>query len=425
MFKRPKGPVTGISLPNPVREHPMPILPTEIWLLILEAVIRPAMIIDIEHQPHQIYLAFKTMESGRHGDQSIAQSKMLEASRSLKVVCSLWKKLVDQIITTKPWVLDDHRLWQDQGRQGTHNRRPINTKNCARLNSEFKVAEEELHVEMRYSHPISTLSIAILESHQASLASLEDIISFPSQLRVLSILAECQIGQSFLKSLQMGLSALTTLKLSLYLSQLTEPMEFPAVITFFLDIKQHTIPFNNPPLNTQWKLPMLRSLGLKQNPAFIGSEQHFNLNPLLFELLKTRVDSIRALFIEPLPQEIVDINSPICWLKMKQLNSLATDFRSLSMASSRAYITKDWPKSISVRHLIQTNLGLKQLDIESKLRFLMACCPNLEAIILSVSYCKFYEEVILYSCGIPHLIIIIRHGLHLSRDFEACAGNSM
>jgi hypothetical protein len=372
----------------------MPILPTEIWLLILEAVIRPAMIIDIEHEPHQIYLAFKTMESGRHGDQSIAQGKMLEASRSLKAVCSLWKKLADQIITTTPWVLDDHQLWRDEGRQGTHYKRPINTKNCARLNLEFKVAEEELHVEMRYSHPISTLSIAIFESHQASLASLEDIISFPSQLRVLHILAECQIGQSFLKSLQMGLSALTTLKLSLYLNQLAEPMEFPAVITFFLDVKQHTIPSNNPPLNTQWKLPMLRSLGLKQNSAFIGSAEPFNLNPLLFELIRTRVDSIRALFIEPLPPEIVDISSPICWLRMKQLNALATDFRSFNNATRLTYITKHRPISTSVRHLIQTNLGLKDLDIENKLRLFMLSCPNLEAVTLSVSYCKFYEEVI-------------------------------
>ncbi|PVF92759.1 hypothetical protein CPB86DRAFT_790824 [Serendipita vermifera] len=373
-----------------------PNLPTEIWSIILEMVIRPSMITDLEFEPHQIDLFYKYLCWKEYGNQRAAEKMAFGNRRPLRLVCSLWKNIVDQIDISTPWVLNSHERWSDQSELeniNTHKRRvTARTKGYIRLNQTIVVDGGESHIRIPYSHPVPTLSLLIFCGNLTvcRLASIEDLVSFPDHIYVLSLhLGGIKPAEGIIKEIQSKLTALTTLRLCIYRYIITGSLEFPTVATLCLDILRGGLAADpSHALNVLWRFPRLRNVSItdtRWNPnRLIPTE----MDTFLFELLQTHIDQIESLRIHPITKEVVDVNSPICWLKMARLKALAANFDLAIIPDSRNYV----PQSTSVRHLIHIGTCIRSSDIMSIIRHFIGACPGLEAVKFSTAWTRESER---------------------------------
>jgi hypothetical protein len=361
----------------------VPSLPAELWLVILELAIRPSIILDLKFDPCQIELAYKCLVWDSHGNQSAAEKMARKAGRPLRAVCSLWKRIIDQIYLFMSWIVGETGCWPDAPYEFTI----TDTKKCIRLNRMITGCGPS-PVKVQCSHPIPTLSLFVYGNNQGHVESLEDIAPFPTELNVLSLrLNNVCVPANILKEIQVNLVALTTLQLYLHTNIITECLEFPDVITLFLSIIHiEGVPENLEVSEIRWKFPKIQNLALTDyiRETWDRVEAYVEINPFFFVLLQDHIDSIQSLRIEPTVKEIVDVESPICWLKMKKLSALAANFcqpvfRAIP-GEERVY---RW-KSSSVRHLIQIALNIGGDDRGDKIRYFIESCPYLETLSLSI-----------------------------------------
>jgi hypothetical protein len=387
----------------------VPSLPAELWLMILELAIRPSVILDLKFDPYQIELAYKCLVWDSHGNQSAAEKMARKAGRPLRAVCSLWKKIIDQIYLFMSWIVGETGCWPDAPYDFTI----TDTKKCIRLNRMITSCGPS-PVKVQCSHPIPTLSLFVYGNNQGRVESLEDITPFPTELKVLSLrLNRVLVPENILKELQVNLVALTTLQLYLHTNVITECLEFPSVTTLFLSIIHiEGVTENLEVSDVRWKFPKIQNLALTDyiREVWDRVEAYVEINPFFFVLLQDHLDSIQSLRIEPTVKEIVDVESPICWLKMKKLNALAANFCQPVFQGipdeERVY---RW-KSSSIRHLIQTALNIGGEDRGDKIRYFIESCPYLETISLSIprSNNRNIHKVMSNSHLISHLKAFIR-----------------
>ncbi|PVF92758.1 hypothetical protein CPB86DRAFT_790823 [Serendipita vermifera] len=364
-----------------------PRLPNEIWLIILEFAIRPTMVTELEFEPYQIDQAYKCLSCRSHGDQRAAERMTFKAGNPLRAVCALWRDIIDQLEIDSPWVLDDPSYRPDiQSNQSssTYGDTVINTENHIRMNRLIIPEEETLQIQMKYSHPLTTLALSVDDKGHlaARLGSVHDITSFPAELRVLSLYLDIHaIPYSFFKELQMSLTSLTTLRLWLYPGVITESLEFPTVITLCIGILKPRLLTSPIILSAlQWTLPVLRNLSLTDHnrSADQNTRRRTGVTPFFLKLLQTHFDIIQSLRIEPTMNEIFDVASTICWLKLPRLNTLAADFDfTLIPAKHNQEL-----KSNSVLHLIQTVKNIHSSEDGSRIRYFIRSCPQLETLSL-------------------------------------------
>jgi hypothetical protein len=370
------------------RPASVPSLPTELWLDILEIAIRPSIILDLEFDPGQIELAYKCLVWESHGNQRAAAKMALRTSRTLGAVCSVWRSLIEQIDIVMPWVVEETRCWPDAGQlhKSAHDGfLTTDTQIFTRLNRKIILNGQDFE-RIRYSHPLPTLSLSIVGANQEPMIALENITPFPTKLKVLSLhLNKRQVTCQILKEMEMGLSALTTLRLCLQASAVREFLEFPTVVTFFLSITHVGIDPETSSLSyIRWKFPMLQNLALTDYIKTTGKWLSIKMNPFFFETLQAHIDSIRSLRIEPMTKEIVDPTSPICWLRMKKLKALAANFSEPTIPTTLSYNKLYGWKSNSVRYLIQTRTQMNDWDHGDTIRYFMGSCPHLESLSISI-----------------------------------------
>jgi hypothetical protein len=371
------------------RAATVPSLPAELWLDIFELAIRPSIILDLEFDPGQIELAYKCLVWESHGNQRAAAKMALRASRTLGAVCSLWRSLIDQIDIVMPWVVEETRCGPAAGQphKSVHDGfLTTDTRMFTRLNREIILNGQNFE-RIRYSHPLPTLSLSIVGANQEPKIALENITPFPTKLKVLSLhLNKRQVTCQILKEIEMGLSALTTLRLCLQASAIREFLEFPTVVTFFLSITHvDTNPETSSLSYIRWTFPMLRNLALTDYTKTAGKWLSIEMNTFFFETLQAHIGSIQSLRIEPMTKEIVDPTSPICWLRMKKLKALAANFSEPRIPNTSIYMKLCGWKSESVRHLIQTRTQMDNWDHGDTIRYFMGSCPHLESLSLSIT----------------------------------------
>ncbi|PVF92331.1 hypothetical protein CPB86DRAFT_791269 [Serendipita vermifera] len=371
------------------QQAPSSSLPTEIWLIVLELAIRPVMITNLEFEPFQIDLAYKCLTSAGYGDKRAAKQMALKTSQSLRAVCSLWKIIVDEIYNSTIWVYDDPRHWPDLESKHTspsYKTRPTNTRKYLRLNRTIMLGEGDSSLKMQYSHPIPTLSLSVHGDGdaKAGLSSLPDIVSFPAHLKVLSLhLNGFSVSNGILKEISSSLTMLTTLRLCVHARLITESLEFPKVITFYLSfLSSNMIPKFTASSDIQWEFPMLRNLALADRTS--DRSYSTNMHPFFFRLLKNHIDLIESLRIDPMTRNIFDIGSPTCWLKFSRLNTLATNFDLIRTPDKSSYQEISRQRSTSIQHLVQTTPYLTSLDSGKKLRYFLRACPRLETVTLAI-----------------------------------------
>ncbi|PVF92330.1 hypothetical protein CPB86DRAFT_842051 [Serendipita vermifera] len=340
------------------REHRVPTLPLEIWFIILELAICPNIIVDAEFEPHQIEVLHDYLTWHANDNQLAAVRMAYRARDRLRAVCSLWKNIVEEI-KIKPLVLEFSHSWWDQK---LHEIRfdssifnpAMDTRVYSRMNLLCTV-DIYSRIQVRQTHPISVLSLTISaeEPAHACITGIGDVISFPEDLKVFNLSLEGHtLPVNFLKEMELKLSSLTTLGVSLEGRMLDTAIELPHLVTLRIGIIS-SAPSNLTPLrDIRWTLPALRHLLLEDT----GLDTKFRkTNVFFFGLLQDYLALIRTLSLEPMTEEVVDVNSPICWMKMSQLGTLATDFYLPRPMHPKYGNRLFGPHSTSVRYLVQTH----------------------------------------------------------------------
>lgn len=352
----------------------LPALPPEIWYDIFELVVRPSFVVDLIFDPSEIDRAYRCLMNPFLPTHKVAKHASLKNWKNLRLVCRTWKDLAGQL-QERRWALHLYDWNKDKPDIDPHwfnlertniglNSPLINTHQCARLDlTYFDNADPQISI--RYSHPVSTLSISISPTEWGTrnsgyIKSLKDLSSFPSHVNVLCLrVRDLDTSGDLVHDLQHTMTSLTTLSLCFNnTSILQTPLEIPNLATLFLSIPQFTSK-----TYSSWKLPCLRHLSLStilENPW--NADQGDNL--FFLGLIEEHFDQIHSLRMLPTIHQVMNRASPLCWVYMPNLQALAADFSTpMDPSQDPDHLEDSNPlspttltgstRSPSVRHLVQ------------------------------------------------------------------------
>ncbi|PVG01661.1 hypothetical protein CPB86DRAFT_781468 [Serendipita vermifera] len=364
----------------------LPSLPVEIWLIIFQMTLRPSLIIDAQFQPFEIELAHAYLDSNGTTSDKASQKMVSRSKRNLRGVCRSWKELADNID-----VSEDHWAWDVTCREGAP---PITDPDQRpRLNQHHDIPSGS-QINGRYTHPVSTLVIDV-GSHnhrhrgRIYMTSLRGTISFPEHLRVLNLRFEhFNASRNVLRDIEGMRIPLTTLGLHANSAVILQTsLEIPTLISLFITVPEYVITsWNEQPDHFRWKFPNLRNLWWEdQRLSYINSLR--GGHPLFLHILRDHFKSIRTLRTCPITREIADDDSPLCWTKMPNLQSLATKFYRVEETSHKYEIQGHSDAAIesdSVLYLVVLDTSeTKSQDVVDGLQKYIHICKNLRAIYLS------------------------------------------
>ncbi|PVF92757.1 hypothetical protein CPB86DRAFT_790822 [Serendipita vermifera] len=359
-------------------------LPTELWYIVLELAIRPAIITNLEFEPRQIDLAYKSLTEQSYGDSRTTKATVFKTSRPLRAVCSLWKNIIDEIYSSTRWVVDSsQRLSSIESKYSltSYESPSTNTRNCLRLNHTVILNKTKTPMKIRYTHSVPFLSLSIRGNRQAEMIFLRDSVPFSDQLDVFNLHFDGDQGANgLLKEIQIALSTLTTLGLTLHDRLINESLVFPTVVTFCLTFLSSNSIGQASTSEVQWEFPMLHNLALADGAS---NRSYFpTLHPFFAQLIRDHANSIRSLHIEPPAREVfLAAYSPICWLSLRKLNALAANFERTYIKDSSLLHGQ---KSSSIRHLIHKVEYLESKDMGVSMRYCIKACPSLETVTLAL-----------------------------------------
>jgi hypothetical protein len=300
-------------------------LPYEIWFTILEMAVRPELHLDLIFEPLNIELAYLCLTNRHYGSQYAAQVQLSRNKTKLIGVCQWWNAILDSIQAPKKWIVHDIGHFEQHY--------PLDTRKTARLNQVYQSTGQTMPNRIRYSHPISTLSLSFLSTmgKHTTVPPLSDIISFQEELRVLDLQwpATCKASRELLTDIQVMATSLTTLSLTLPCKDtpiLQFPLVIPTLVSLFVSVPRCDGSWNKQlPEYNRWSMPSLRHLSLTGVSCGTHRDEGKS-HPFFLQLLETHFDVILALRVHPMIKEVADPESPLYWACMPKLKSLATDF---------------------------------------------------------------------------------------------------
>ncbi|PVF95001.1 hypothetical protein CPB86DRAFT_788480 [Serendipita vermifera] len=355
----------------------LPSLPIELWFIILKMVVRPNLILDLEFEPYQIQLAIFTLADRFYGGEAAARRMIAMSKRLLRPVCRAWKEIVDN--------LEDMDECVDEKYYHNDKKRP-NTSRCEKLHLEYSL-DRDASIKVRYSHPVPTVSLKVISHPEGPVVikSLDNLIPFTDYLHIFDLeLGNCDASNGILGDIQMRMVPLTTLRLTLdRFEPLFTPLEIPTLKNLFLSIPEYDESrWARPPSTFQWRFLELRALSLVEK----GSNSNtyaWDMHPFLMDILRNHFEKIQALLINPMPRELADQKSPLCWTNMPNLQSFGTDFypKGKLPDDKHGETTPTLTKSSSVRHLIVSRTLMEYTDdILSGLKVYIRACYNVRCI---------------------------------------------
>ncbi|PVF92614.1 hypothetical protein CPB86DRAFT_877762 [Serendipita vermifera] len=369
-------------------------LPYEIWLTILEMAVRPELLMDLKFEPLDIEIAYLCLKNQYYCSQYAAQMLVSRNKRKLRGVCQLWNAMLDSIEIPKKWIMHDFGHYERTS--------PLDTSKTARLNQEYQPTGKTMASQIRFSHPVSTLTLSFLplRSKTTEIPPLSDIVSFQDQLRVLDIQwhALCRASRELLTDIQVMAISLTTLGLTIPCNNariLRFHLQIPTLVSLFVTLPRCSTPWKGPwPEYDRWYMPSLRNLSLTGGLCDTHSLAPRSY-PFFLRLLETHFDIIRALRIHPMIKEVYDQGSPVYWARMPDLRSLATDFTWKESSVGPGVESTEFPvvKSSSVRHLIHIAAGFNHFrDVVAPIGPYILACNQLQSVSLVDPY-KRYQEM--------------------------------
>jgi hypothetical protein len=385
----------------------LPVLPFELWCEILEWVIRPEFVVDLTFEPPEIDRAYRSLMNPYQRNSQFARKIARQNRNNLRMVCRTWKDFVDRL-KEREWVLELYdsngplpgphsSFWKSQKTSLKPNSPPIDTHQCSRLDLVY-LDNTNTEFSVRYSHPVSTLSISISSSmfylgDSGHISSLKKLVAFPGYLNALCIrVCELDISGDIAHEFQSSLSGLTLLCLCVKNESILQtPLEIPALVTLFLEVPQY-----ESEIYSSWVLPSLRNLSLSTKYDSPHENPPEN-NPFFLKLLEEHFNTIQSLRMFPMIPRVSDRYSPLCWVCMPRLQVLATDF-DLSMNPFPQITHRDntesdisrnqgtFNLSSSVRHLIQiTGAGDPRPQVAGIPGYIHAC-QRLETVSVATSH---------------------------------------
>jgi hypothetical protein len=360
-------------------QEPLPSLPIELWLTILEIALRPRLILDLEFEPVQLQLAIFSLADPFYGGEAAARKIIAASKRHLRPVCRAWKEIVDNLHDLDECVMEKYYR-SDAPR--------TNTRQCEKLHLSYSLKSDS-GIKVRYTHPVPTVSLKIgtnvPDLGAIPIKTLDEIIPFTDHLHVLSLdLQKCEVSGSVLGDIQMRGIPLTTLRLFLdQFDLLYIPLEIPTLYNLFLSIPTYDKQRWNRPLSSlPWKFRELRALSLVDRREDLICIP-YDIHPFLMEILRNHFEGIRALQIDPMPKELVDHDSPLCWASMPKLRAFATNHYPMSKVKKEQVSKANSPikKLSSVQHLIvaDTLIGFTD-DVLLGLQSYIDACDKIESI---------------------------------------------
>jgi hypothetical protein len=343
---------------SPVEEQHklLPNLPIEIWLIILQMVIRPSLIIDLDFLPFEIERAQLCLNA-IHGGERAAQQMVWKSKCRLRAVCHTWKEMVDHLDLPSHWVRNVPY------RKGIP---PPSTHQHQRL-IQYQSLPFGSRINGAYSHPVSNLSVVVdvcdfIYRGPLYATSLAEFTSFPGHLRVLNLhLYECRASKDVLKDIEAGQIPLTTLGLTVRWTDILQTsLEIPTLTSLFMTIPRfdETL-WSEHPSHFQWRFPNLRNLSWTESRQD-GLHNLYNGHPLFLGILRDHFDLIASLRMFPMSRETVNVESLLCWSKMAKLQALAVNFAQME-ENELKFDTKNSMtavKSDSVRYLVNLDAAL-------------------------------------------------------------------
>ncbi|CAG8714290.1 16473_t:CDS:1, partial [Acaulospora colombiana] len=211
--------------------QPLPSLPVEVWLIILQMALRPSIVVDAEFEPFEIDLVRTYLDRTSRRSERAAQEIVSRNKRALRAVCRSWKKLVDTIEAMWAW---DVTCCEDAP--------PVITDpyRCPRLN-QYHQLPLGAQINGGYTYPVSTLMMEINfhDYHHLGpihMTSLKEVVSFPNHLRVLILQLECcKASGDVLRDIEVMRIPLTTLGLRIDSIDIFQTsLEIPTLISLFV-----------------------------------------------------------------------------------------------------------------------------------------------------------------------------------------------
>ncbi|PVG01663.1 hypothetical protein CPB86DRAFT_871068 [Serendipita vermifera] len=375
---------SALPQPEEKRPGPLPHLPVELWFVIIQMAIRPSLVVDLEFEPFEIEQAHIHIDGTSKTSEEAAQRVVSRNKQNLGAVCRSWKELVDSIDTLWAW-----DVTYSEGAS------PITDPyQCPRLNQHHSIPSGS-QINSKYTHPVSYLSMDVTfhDYHHHGpihMTSLKETISFPEHLRVLSLhIEQCRASKDALRDIEVMHIPLTTLGLRTNsVDILQTSLEIPTLVSLFMTIPEHNeTSWDNPPSYFRWNFPSLRNFWWDvYRPAAAQYLPHGH--PLFLEILRNHFESIRSLRINPIASEVANRYSSLCWVKMPNLQALATKFYRLDGSYHNYGVQSDFivkVKSDSMLSLVVLDdLYVASLqNIVDALQNCMDVCTNLQAVYLT------------------------------------------
>lgn len=391
-LSRFKSVINGLKARIPARHGPQrkpsPSLPYELWCTILEMFIRDPLdwiIYGAEFSPIQVDQAHLCLTDYRYNSHTGLQAMVQRNKDILRSVCPTWRVIVGTLKVEGEWVLYHYYCnW--------HELPSIDTSQHDRLYERYNVRSLHARIRCKYTHPISAFSLILDPSSvdcTSSLSTLSDILSFPQYLKILDFqLKYCQTPRNLLQDLQTMVTSLTTLHLYLTnVDTLRTTLQVPTLITLFVSISSYSrSEWSNNPSEYHWIFPRLRNLSVNEDCYYLHLEPLPATHPFFLDPLTNHHHIIQALRIFPMAKQVLDKDSPLCWIKMPKLRALATDFNSFDKTHYVNQVERHISQGLtseSVHHLIQITASWHHSeDVSRGMRNCVYVCNRLQSVTL-------------------------------------------
>ncbi|CAG7849168.1 SubName: Full=Uncharacterized protein {ECO:0000313/EMBL:CCA68791.1} [Serendipita indica DSM 11827] len=287
-------------------------LPIELWLQIIELVLKPSFATDETFQPENLYFFCLSLIIHQFSNPSLAHSRL--ARCTLRLVSRSFKAMVDEV---SPRVRSQWILSYSRDNATTY-------PPCIRLDKKFR-NYEELSAGKPYPHPVQTLVLQDMPMRlgdQETGRLISGTIQRPSRLTTLhlSFMPAPSQTAEFPMSMLSALPSLQTLSVASHKDILLNgPLLLPNLVNLFLICQM--VPTSD---LSEWRFPSLATLSIDTRgwPQSTGTsilQQHC-------DLIGRHRETILSLRISPVMEREMRVRLRAHLEAMPRLESLATDF---------------------------------------------------------------------------------------------------
>lgn len=363
-------------------------------------VLYSAPVVMEDFEPYEIPMVFEYLSKWSPRMNTEIKRVATGRKRSLRQVCKAWKQIIDTISPEYP-PIRGHRFLDTEGEFEANHRLPkdeqrpkiLETCRYPTILAEVTITyATDVPIKIEYTHPVSALTLQISRTSDAYngfayMESISNILSFPNQLRTLSLdIPACKGSVDLLKDLQKPSISLTTLSLFLEDSHILQTcLSISTLVNLFVSITRSGKWRRSS--RFKWTLPALRNLYIIErnkdptdNTFIVQSSTH----PFFIELLRNHSFKLQSLIIHPMTKQISDEDSPLCWKNMPNLKALTTDFSDKSGPTSHHWYSSarnsHLAESTSVLDLTQFNFDEANSAFVAGLQKCICACPKLKSV---------------------------------------------